>query len=1673
MNTSYRIVWSESHGKWVVASELAKGRKKNGASKRIRRVLAVVAAAGAGATPAMANLYVIGSGGQTSYVNLNASDIVKASGNQYSMARAQSIIDTVKANPTQDYYIRNFNVNGQQYSYFQYCPTGTHLDPATTTCAAGASTPNATDPNWGTGTAPTTKQDGTHYFKANGLADGTDDAQATGVYATAAGVNALASGGGATALGHGANATGVGSIALGESAVAGADYSTAIGSSAQSSGLSSFAAGNQARAAGTSALALGDGAVAQGNNALAIGTGAVATRASSGGSQYYDFSGTAIGSGATALGGDNVALGRNTSVTGQYAGTAIGSAANVTDNFGTAVGNSAGASARYGTAVGSRAEATAHDATAVGANTVADRANTLSVGSSTIKRQIVNVAAGTEDNDAVNVAQLKSSGLIDSDGKAHAALTYDLSADGSINYSSATLGVGKASNGVTLSNIAAGKNDLDAVNVAQLKSSGLVDSSGKALAAVTYDRNADGTTNYRSVTVGNGSGAAKITNVANGSERSDAVNYGQLSDALQNASNPYIGGRGTGTAAQATAIGSVALGLNSVANEVNTISVGNAATGLARRITNVADGQAVTDAATVGQVNDLVGGVSTSTKAALDAFGTKLASIDQRAVSIDAVVGTDPYVRVDGAGDGTDNASVRDGSYGIAIGADASSTGDTAIAVGVGSAATGASSVAVGVGATARGTGAVAVGQATVNGRNAIGLGNGTAASADNAVALGFNSTAAGTNALAFGNTANARAADSLALGTLSDVNAQATNSIALGRSAQVNAAASNSVALGAGSVADRLNTISVGSAGTERQIVNVAAGTQNTDAVNVSQLRGVTNALGGNAAIGADGSITAPTYNIGGTNYRTVGEALAAVAAGGGGGTDSNAVVYDSAAKDKVTLGGADATTPVTLSNVAAGSADTDAVNVKQLKDTGLVATDPNNDGQLTSLAVTYDSTAKDKVTLGGADATTPVTLSNVAAGSADTDAVNVKQLKDSGLVATDPNNDGQLTSLAVTYDSTAKDKVTLGGAGSTTPVTLSNVAAGSADTDAVNVKQLKDSGLVATDPNNDGQLTSLAVTYDSTAKDKVTLGGADATTPVTLSNVAAGSADTDAVNVKQLKDSGLVATDPNNDGQLTSLAVTYDSTAKDKVTLGGADATTPVTLSNVAAGAVNADSTDAINGAQLHGTAQSVADALGGGSTVNIDGTISAPAYTVGGTTVRNVGDALTNLDGRVTTNTTNITNIQTQLADAGLVDPTTGKAIAAVTYDRNADGSPNYDAVTLGAGKASGPVVLKNVAAGTDDTDAVNVKQLKDSGLVATDPNNDGQLTSLAVTYDGTAKDKVTLGGAGSTTPVTLTNVAAGAVHADSTDAINGAQLHGTATSVANTLGGGTTVDANGNLTGSAFDVNGSKYKTVEEAIQAAAAYGATDSKAVRYDLNPDGSTNFGQVTLGGSGAAPVVLTNVADGKNQYDAVNFGQLSNLQNQVVDLSSTVNFIDNRVTKLESGTVGGGWNYDAVNNKIVNVANGTISAGSQDAVNGGQVYATTQSVADALGGGAAVDANGKLTAPSFNVGGQTVNTVSDAVSNLDQRIGGVQGQVDQLSRNAYSGIAAATALSMIPGVDQGKNFSLGIAGATYRGYQAMAIGAEARVTQNLKVRAGVGLAQGGNSAGLGASYQW
>ncbi|WP_174769902.1 YadA-like family protein [Paraburkholderia hayleyella] len=889
--------------------------------------------------------------------------------------------------------------------------------------------------------------------------------------------------------------------------------------------------------------------------------------------------------------------------------------------------------------------------------------------------------------------------------------------------------------------------------------------------------------------------------------------------ATSTSSGKYAIALGGGTTASAA--NSVAIGANSVASRDNSVSLGSSTQ--QRQLVNLAAGTEATDAVNKGQldaINTALTAATTKAQATADDAKTKLSTLDGLAVKYDSTskdrvtlggAGTTGTVTLGNVKAGTaDTDAVNKGQLDtVQTAATKAQTGlNTLDGLAVKYDSTLKDRVTLGGTGT---TGTVALGnvKAGISSNDAVNvsqlkpmvdaLGGGATMDAKTGAVSGPSYAIQGGTYTTVGD----------ALGKLDTITTKNTGDITT-INGTLNNLTSGTAGLVQQDATTKAITVASGTAGTtvniagtagDRQLKGMAAGTADTDGVNLKQLKGM------------------------GLTTDTAGKVTNAF------------VAYDSTSKDKVTLGGAGTTGTVTLSNVKAGTADTDAVNKGQLN-TVQTAADKAQAGlnTLDGLAVKYDSTSKDKVTLGGAGTTGTVTLSNVKAGTADTDAVNKGQLDGVNTALNTAVTKAQTTAdkaqtglntldgLAVKYDSTLKDKVTLGGAGTTGTVTLSNVKAGTADTDAVNKGQLDTVQTAATKVQTGlDTLDGLAVKYDSTSKDKVTLGGAGTTGTATLSNVKAGTADTDAVNKGQL-DTVQTAADKAQAGlnTLDGLAVKYDSTSKDKVTLGGAGTTGTVALGNVKAGLT---SNDAVNVSQL----KPMVDALGGGATMDTKtGAVSGPSYAIQGGTYTTVGDALGKLDTATTKNTGDITTINSTLSNitggtAGLVqqDATT----KAITVASGTAGT------TVNIAGTAGDRQLKGMAAGTADTDGVNLKQLKDMGLTT---DTAGNVTNAFVAYDSTSKDKVTLGGAGTTGTVTLSNVKAGTAD---TDAVNKGQLDTVQTA----------------------------------ATKAQTGLDTLDGLAVKYD-----STSKDKVTLGGAGTTgTVALGNVKAGLTSNDAVNVAQL------------------------------------------------------------------------------------------------------------------------------------------------------------------------------------------------------
>jgi autotransporter adhesin len=181
-----------------------------------------------------------------------------------------------------------------------------------------------------------------------------------------------------------------------------------------------------------------------------------------------------------------------------------------------------------------------------------------------------------------------------------------------------------------------------------------------------------------------------------------------------------------------------------------------------------------------------------------------------------------------------------------------------------------------------------APGGIAIGGGEVTGLG-GTAnprASAEDANAIAFGNgavtSAAATGAIAIGLRGAVTAADGVAIGRDSLVSAEGGVALGAGSVAQRAGLAGAAEAFSGVSVASTQGALSIGSAGNERQITDVAGGTRDTDAVNLRQLRSVADsaaaALGGGAGFDADGTFTGPSYALRGTVYTNVGAALAAL---------------------------------------------------------------------------------------------------------------------------------------------------------------------------------------------------------------------------------------------------------------------------------------------------------------------------------------------------------------------------------------------------------------------------------------------------------------------------------------------------------------------------------------------------------------------------------------------------------------------------------------------------------------------------------------------------------------------------------------------------------------------------------------------------------------------------
>ncbi|EDE2722666.1 hypothetical protein GBH96_01725, partial [Salmonella enterica] len=441
-------------------------------------------------------------------------------------------------------------------------------------------------------------------------------------------------------------------------------------------------------------------------------------------------------------------------------------------------------------------------------------------------------------------------------------------------------------------------------------------------------------------------------------------------------------------------------------------------------------------------------------------------------------------------------------------------------------------------------------------------------------------------------------------------------------------------------------------------------------------------------------------------------------------------------------------------------------------------------------------------------------------------------------------------------------------------------------------------------------------------------------------------------------------------------SVALGAGSTALEDNSVAVGNSTTQRQITYVAKGDINANSTDAVTGAQIYSLSQSVADRLGGGASVNSDGTVNAPLYKVGTGIYNNVGSALSALN-------TSITNTEASVA---------GLAEDALLWDGNTS--------AFSANHSGSDSKITNLAAGTlaaDSTDAVNGSQ-----LFATNENVSQNTTDIAANTDSINQNTTDIATnttninslSNSVTTLTddallwdaasgafnanhsgsdskITNLAAGTLAADSTDAVNGSQLFATNENVSQN-----TTDIATNTT-SINNLSNSVTTLTDDALLWDAASGA-------FNANRNGNASK--------------IINVAAGdlsEDSTDAVNGSQLYETNQKVDQNTSAIADINTSITNLSSDNLS--WNEttssfsashgSSTTNKITNVAAGELSEGSTDAVNGSQLFET----------------NEKVDQNTTDIAANTTNITqnSTAIENLNTSVSDINTSITGLTDNA------------------------------------------------------------------------
>ena len=1437
---------------------------------------------------------------------------------------------------------------------------------------AGSTEPQATDEN-AIAIGQAARANG-----RGGVALGNDTRSAQN--AIAAAWNSQATGKNSVAVGTGTRATGLSSTAVGDGAQATANGAVALGQSTESAG-NSVAAGFNAKARSNNTVAIGveannDGSIT--NNASSVSVG-VATRARAVGSMAMGVSADASGKYSLALGSGDVSGdytdGTNHPTASGEKSIAIGFNSNAGDQNAISIGSDTEAANLNATAVGSGAKAKANGAGAFGLNAKANGENTFAAVGGTASGNSA-IAIGS----ASNASKESATAL----GRNTTATGVNSSAIGAYSIASNTDATALGRN----ANATAGQSTaLGTYSVA----------SGQYGTGVGYQANASGS---NSTAIGVSAKANKEGASAMGpgarAYGNGAISFGYQALSGANIFNSAGNGSFNDASPDVTSYakwGDSAIGLRAIASGGNATALGRSATATAANAIAIGggNGDSATDntekteatgekSTAIGYnakaktANDLaVGRGATSSGGSSTALGYDATSSGEGSVAIGAgtdALGAMPAKQVKATAKNAiaiGRATQATSQDATAIGTDATASNTDAIAIGRKSNASGSTSIGFGYNTKSTATNTVAIGtDVSATAESAIALGRKTTASALNATAVGPIANASGKYSSAFGMSAAASKENSLALGT--NANASLDKSVALGSDSTTatNAISQGSVVIGgktitwngAPTVTGTGMQVSVGAAGAERQIKNVAAGAvsaNSTDAINGSQLYAVaeglrtkyvsinsteTNNQNNDGAIGSNSMAIGPNASANNTNSMAIGPSASAIKSNSmaigpnASSKEENSVAIgpnaSATGKDSVVVG---VNSQVTSSNsVAFGNSALAKQNYNVAMGSEVTA-DGDNSVAMGRMA---SSTGMASLAIGayGYNKSTASGKYSIAIGrdvtSSAEDAIamgrNSQATANYALALGAEANASQASGVALGYSSTA------------------NTA----------------SGVAGYNPNTGHSDTYTALSGKTLTSTLGAVSVGNATNTRQITGVAAGKADTDAVNVAQLKSVNLAFTGNSGSGDV--------NLSKSKLAVeGGTDSFITTTAANkkleinTTQGKLKTTSgTVSVDGNNGLAVAQNVADVI---NQANADRTITYKANGTGSNSVK-LSDGLNFTNGTTTTATVG-TNGQVSFD----LNTTTQKSIT---------DSATAVARTISLGGDTGTTTAKSL---TSSNVNFGVKSGSPTYLTTTANGNDVTLTINEQAIKNAAKDASSF------------------------------KVKANATAAEDVKGGDTVAFNNGDniaitQTGKTFKIATAKNVTFDTATigtnTTIGSTGITTNKVTVGTVSIDGTNgiNAGNKAITNVGTG-IVANSKADNSN---VANIGDVKTIANDAVaNLSTSLGVTDG----TNSGTVnlknqslkvvGTGVAKATVNGQTitVDVAKGTIAAN-----------ATTGALTGTAG---VVDANDMATAVNTAIT-KAVDTAA-GTQKLDISAGGTDSSVNlKTQKLTVAGTGAATA---------------------------------------------------------------